>query len=209
MGTHLETPTVFGGAGGNIEAVAAAQLVLATRVIDAPPVLRARDDDGTAMSATVGIPRLLAHEAQFGTIPTGSAVLLRTGEGERSSIELARSGTQASADVTHAGWSAEAIRFLANERGVRLVGTDALIVDAADAAKEAPAARAAAESGLLTLQTLANLGALPRHGAVLVIGVLPVTGARAAPARVLALVPPERGDDRPSPGLSKSEPTTP
>jgi len=194
MGTHLETPAVFGEGDGRVESVPAARLVLPVRTIDAPPMPVARDDDAAPPAATVGIPRLLAHEALHGRIPGGSAVVLRTGVGATSSRELGMAGRVPEAGARHAGWSVEAIRFLAFERGVYLVGTDALVVDSSDAGDDAPAARAAAEAGLLTLQALADLSGLPRRGAVLVVGALRVSGARAAPARVLALVPPERRD---------------
>ena len=204
MGTHVEAPSVFGGAGTAITRIAPEHLALPAVVLDAAPDLdvTAAVASGAALESAeplappaVAISAILAHEARHGRIPRGSIVLLRTGDGDVASGELALAGRAPAGGYRHRGWSEDAVRFLASERGVRAIGTDALTVDPGDRVDDSPAARAAATVGLYTVQSLAGLGTLPRRGAVVVIGVLPVRDAHAAQARVLAFLPPaDRAD---------------
>lgn len=200
MGTHVEMPSVFGVGDERVDRLPAARLVLPLVVIDAPPRVAAEGE--LPPPAATGLSAIYAHEARHGTIAPGALVVLRTGAGERSSRELGQASSVPDGVWDHAGWSLEAVRFLARQRGARAVGTDALTIDPGEAMDGSPAAREAARIGIPTVQGLTNLTLLPRRGAVAVVGVVPVAGAPAAPARVLAFVPPvnplldERGDPR-------------
>ncbi len=183
-GTHVESAATFGGPGAPVARIPAAHLVLPLVVLDAPPPLA----DGEPVA--VGVLSVTAYEAAYERIPRGALVLLRTGTGSLDNATLAADGRLAPERRTHAGFSDEAVRFLAAERGVRALGTDALAIDRGPDLESSPAARAAADSGLFTVTSLANLGPLPRRGAIAIVGVLPVADAVASQARVLALVPP-------------------
>jgi len=176
LGTHVETPAVFGSGDARTDRIPLGHLALTTVVIEAPP--RIELGPGKLAPAEVGLSAIYAHEARHGTIPRGALVLLRTEA--LPSPDLAG----------QAGWGADVVRFLARERRVRAIGSDAQTIDCGENVAESPAAREAARVGLLTVQGLTNLALLPPKGAVVVLGVVPVTGAPAAPARVLALVPP-------------------
>jgi kynurenine formamidase len=184
LGTHVETPAVFGTGDARVDRIPAGQLVLPVVVIDAPPRLVLAG--GTPAPAATGVSAVYAHEARHGTVPRGSLVLLRTGAGDAAAAVT----TGSEDEPPLAGWSVEAVRFLAIDRGVRALGSDGQTIDASDRLEESPAAREAARAGLVTVQGLTNLALLPRRGAVVVLGVVPVAGAPAAPARVLAFVPP-------------------
>jgi kynurenine formamidase len=79
---------------------------------------------------------------------------------------------------------------LIEQRKVRALGTDAPAIDASGELATAPAQTLAAKSGVFCVAGLGDLRALPRDGAYLVLGVLPVVGGTGAPCRALALVPP-------------------
>jgi kynurenine formamidase len=70
------------------------------------------------------------------------------------------------------------------------VGSDAPSCDTS-AAPRAPAQAVAASLGVCTLVNLRRLEHLPRRGAYVVVGALPIVGGAGAPARVVALVPPD------------------
>lgn len=176
LGTHVETPAVFGSGDARVDRIPLGSIALPAVVIEAPP--RIELAPGRPAPAEIGLSAVYAHEARHGTIPRGALVLLRT------------EALPASDLAGQAGWGADVVRFLARERRVRAIGTDAQTVDCGENVAESPAAREAARVGLLTVQGLTNLALLPRKGAVVVLGVMPVAGAPAAPARVLAFVPP-------------------
>jgi kynurenine formamidase len=81
------------------------------------------------------------------------------------------------------------VRYLAVERRVRAVGTDAPAIDSGANAAAAPAQSTGSVGGLWFVVGLADLSKLPARGATLFVGALPVVGAPGAPARVLAFVP--------------------
>ncbi len=188
MGTHVETPAVFGSGDARVDRLPVSQLVLPTVVIDAPPRLVL--PGGETAPAATGLSAIYAHEARYGPIPRGALVILRTGEGDVSSRDLRAAGRTPRGTSDSAGWSLDAVRFLVRERNARAIGSDTLTLDPGADAEESPAAREVAHVGALAVQGLANLGVLPHRGAVTVLGVVPVAGAPAAPARVLAFLPP-------------------
>ena len=135
-----------------------------------------------AAAAGLGVAAIRAQELLDGMIPHGAVVLLRTGRGALRNREVAKTG-----DQPVAGWSAEAVRFLATERGVRAVGSDALTLDPG---AEPAAARAAAEAGMYALLALGDLSDVPRRGGFVIVGAMPLVGGGSAQARTLILVPP-------------------
>lgn len=165
MGTHIAAPRSRVDDGNSMEMWRTMDHLLPLVVIDATPG-----------ADVVSADAILAHEREHGTVPRGSAVLLRT-----------RAGSPRAA-----GWSGEAARMLVKERGVRLVGADGPQIDPAAAAVDGPAQTAVAEAGAWQLAGLASLAPLPPRGAYLVAAPLPVTGGTGAPARVIALVPSDR-----------------
>ena len=207
LGTHVETPAVFGEGDARVDRIPVAHLLLPTVVIDAPPRLLL--PGGETAPPVTGLSAVLAHEARHGTIPHGALIVLRTGAGERSSRELAQAGRTPPGGFDHAGWSLEAVRFLARERRARAIGTDALTLDEGAQVADSPVAREVARVGLIAVAGLANVELLPRRGSVVVLGVIPVAGATAAPARVLAFVPPapRPGADSPARAASRERAT--
>jgi len=179
-GTHLSAPAAYIAGGATVDTVDAAVV---------RPLVVLRVPDG-AMGA---LPQaaIRAFEGENGQIPRGALVVLQTGRSGGSARDLE------TALRTSPGFAAETVRFLAAERGVFGIGTDAMAIDDGEAVDSAAAARAAAEAGLVTVSALTGLTGLPATGAYVLLGVIPLSGAGAAPVRAVALVP-----DAPAPATA-------
>ncbi|HLY57836.1 MAG TPA: cyclase family protein [Stellaceae bacterium] len=129
-----------------------------------------------------------AWESRHGRIPAGAWVLFRTDWSKREGDAY----TNRQADGAHTpGPSAEAVRFLVDERkahgfGVETIGTDAGQAHLFD--PPYPAHTLFHGAGRYGLQCLANLDLLPPTGAVLVAAPLKIEHGSGSPLRVLALV---------------------
>ena len=131
---------------------------------------------------------ILDWEAQYGTIPPRSWVLLRTDWSKRSVEDYVNRRE----DGAHTpGPSAEAVRFLVEDRdahgfGVETIGTDAGQAHLLD--PPYPAHALFHGAGRYGLQCLTNLDQLPPTGAVVVASPLKIEGGSGSPLRVLAFV---------------------
>lgn len=129
-----------------------------------------------------------AWEEEHGRIPPRNWVLLRTDWSKRSPEAY----MNRHADGAHTpGPSAEAVKFLIDERdahgfGVETIGTDA--GQAHSLNPPYPAHTLFHGAGRYGLQCLQNLDQLPATGAVIVAAPLKIAGGSGSPLRVLALV---------------------
>jgi len=157
-GTHVDAPRHLVESGDDVAAIPAERLVV-------PAV---RIDGATGLSAA-GVEE---WEREHGSVPEGSAVLLRTGwDGD---------------PLAAPGFEGDAAELLV-ARGVLGLGIDTLSVDAC-ASTEFPVHRTTLPAGLWHLENLAGLDAVPPTGATLVVGALKLPGGSGTPARVFALV---------------------
>jgi kynurenine formamidase len=168
MGTHLAAPRTRMDAGTTIDGFGGQDLLLPLAVIDV-----AAD---AASESNVGEDAVRADERARGAIPQGAAVVLRTRTGPRATV--------------HAGWGPSSVKWLVKERGARVLGSDAPTLGSSAAERDTAQATAAA-AGVWSVVSLDHLESVPCRGAFLVIGALPIVGASGAPARVIALVPPD------------------
>lgn len=180
MGTHVEAPLAYLQSGASVDRIGASGMLAPLVVLDPQTMVVGAG----AAEGGLGVAAIRAQEVLDGTIPRGSVVVLRTGRGQLSNRDVARTAAEPGA-----GWSAEAVRFLARERGASGLGSDALTLDPGGA-PESLAARAAAEEGVYALLGLADLARVPRRGAFVVVAPIPLVGGAAAQARTLVLVPP-------------------
>ena len=131
---------------------------------------------------------ILDWEAQHGTIPPRSWVLLRTDWSKRSVEDYVNRRE----DGAHTpGPSAEAVRFLVEDRdahgfGVETIGTDAGQAHLLD--PPYPAHALFHGAGRYGLQCLTNLDQLPPTGAVINAAPLHIENGSGSPLRVLALI---------------------
>lgn len=122
-------------------------------------------------------------EAEHGTIPAGSLVLLATGWDIRWGHPAAYLNLDARQQMQVPTIQSDALALLA-EREVAGVGIDTPRLSATPAAEAAEPDRP-----WLLLENLTRLEQLPPTGSTVIIGVLKVQGSHASPASVRALVP--------------------
>jgi kynurenine formamidase len=129
-----------------------------------------------------------AWEQAHGKIPARSWVLLRTDWSKRSG----RDYVNMREDGQHTpGPSADAVRFLVEQRDIQGLGTETIGTDAGQAFHfnpPYPAHYYVHGSGRYGLQCLTNLDRLPTTGAVIVAAPLKIRKGSGSPLRVLALV---------------------
>jgi kynurenine formamidase len=131
-----------------------------------------------------------AWEGQHGKIPAGAWVLLRTDWSRRMGREAFLNAKE---DGPHSpGWTADCLRFLAQERDVLGVGVETVGTDAGQAGgfdPPFPAHNIMHGAGKFGLASLCNLDQLPPTGAVVIAAPLKIVNGSGSPVRVLALAP--------------------
>ncbi len=134
--------------------------------------------------------RIEAWEVEYGRIPAGSWVLLRTDWSQRTDPEAF---LNVSEDGPHSpGFSKEASDLLANGRDVLGVGVETVGTDAGQAGTfdpPFPNHTIMHGAGKYGLASLCNLDQLPPTGAIVIAAPLKIVNGSGSPARVLALVP--------------------
>jgi kynurenine formamidase len=185
-GTHFDAPVhwITGRdlANNSVDTVPPADFVAPAVVID----ISAKSAENPDYLLTVA--DIEAWEAEHGAIPPRSWILLRTDWSKRDVDAY----TNRREDGAHTpGPSAEAVRFLIEERdahglGVETIGTDAGQAHLLDPAY--PAHTLFHAAGRYGLQCLENLDQLPATGSVILASPLKIKGGSGSPLRVLALV---------------------
>lgn len=185
-GTHFDAPihwiTGKDLSNNSVDTVAPADFIAPAVVIDISQKAAADPD------YLLTVEDIKEWEATHGRIPPRSWVMLRTDWSKRDVDAY----TNRREDGAHTpGPSAEAVRFLVDERdahglGVETIGTDAGQAHLLDPAY--PAHTLFHAAGRYGLQCLENLDLLPPTGSVVVAAPLKIKGGSGSPLRVLALV---------------------
>lgn len=185
-GTHFDAPihwiTGKDLPNNSVDTVAPADFIAPAVVIDISQQAAADPD------YLLTVEDIKEWEATHGRIPPRSWVMLRTDWSKRDVDAY----TNRREDGAHTpGPSAEAVRFLVDERdahglGVETIGTDAGQAHLLDPAY--PAHTLFHAAGRYGLQCLENLDLLPPTGSVVVAAPLKIKGGSGSPLRVLALV---------------------
>ncbi|UNK80366.1 cyclase family protein [Sphingopyxis granuli] len=185
-GTHFDAPihwiTGKDLPNNSVDTVAPADFIAPAVVIDISQKAAADPD------YLLTVEDIKEWEATHGRIPPRSWVMLRTDWSKRDVDAY----TNRREDGAHTpGPSAEAVRFLVDERdahglGVETIGTDAGQAHLLDPAY--PAHTLFHAAGRYGLQCLENLDLLPPTGSVVVAAPLKIKGGSGSPLRVLALV---------------------
>jgi kynurenine formamidase len=185
-GTHFDAPKhwITGRDREDISRVPVARLVAPAAVIDVAEHAAADPD------FLLEIDHIRAWEREYGPLPEGCWLLLRTGWDARSHSQDEFLNADETGPHTP-GVSVECARWLADEApivglGVETVGTDAGGAHSFDPAFPCHALLLGA--GKYGLTQLQNLAKLPPTGAVVVVAPLPIVGGSGSPTRVLALV---------------------
>ena len=184
FGTHIDFPGHFAHDGARSESFGVRDAVFPLCVIDIT------DKVAADCHYTVTADDIRAWEAQFGPIPEGAFVALRTDWSKHWPDMAALSGLGDDGSENFPGWSLEALRYIYEERGASANGHETLDTDAsAEAAKAGDLAceRYVLEKGKLQIEVLCNLDLLPPAGAVLIAAWPNIRDATGLPVRVWAV----------------------
>jgi len=187
-GTHFDAP-VHWTSGRHYEGHAT-DTIAPQRLVGAACVIDKSADAAADPDTLLSVADIEAWETANGPIPRGAWVLMRTDWSKR---QTAQEFLNASEDGPHTpGPSAEAIKFLIEQRdiegfGVETVGTDA--GQAGGFAVPFPCHTLMHGANKFGLASLANLDRLPPTGAIIVAAPLKLKDGSGSPLRVLALVP--------------------
>lgn len=184
-GTHIDAPIHFAEGGIGTAAIPLGNLVAPAIVIDV--VAQAEADRNYRVSAE----DVLSFEAEHGRIAAGSIVLARTGWSRHWPDALAYLGDDTPGDATKLqfpGFGADAVRLLAEDRRVAIVGIDTASIDYGRS-QDFIAHRIGAAQGVSNLENLTNLDQLPATGAIVIALPMKIEGGSGGPVRVVALVP--------------------
>jgi kynurenine formamidase len=136
------------------------------------------------------VERVRLWEQEYGQIPAGSWVLLRTGWSRRTSRE---DFLNVQADGAHSpGFARECSEFLAYQRDILGVGVETVGTDAGQAGTfdpPFPNHHTMHGAGKFGLTSLINLDQLPPTGAVVIAAPLKIVNGSGSPVRVLAITP--------------------
>jgi len=181
LGTRLDASGLAGKARSSVAEIPSRELLvraivvnIAAKVVESPEY-------------QVSVEDLRSWERQNGRIPRASAVLLRTGWSRWWADPARYVNPDAQGVPRVPGFSPAAMAFLAAERQVRGVGSDAMARDV-PAGSGGEAASPHLPFGVWQLENLVNLDKLPAKGATLIVAPLRIAAA-AAPARVIAILP--------------------
>ncbi len=184
-GTHLDAPYHFSADGMTSEALPLENLIGPAYVIDVADM--AESDRNYRLSIT----DIAEFESEHGPIAAESIVLLRTGWSQYWPDTLAYLGDDTPGDASRLSFPSfgvEAAQFLAEERGVVVLGVDTASIDLGQSS-DFQVHRTVAAMNVAGLENLTNLDLVPPTGATVIALPMKVTGGSGGPARVVAIVP--------------------
>ena len=182
--THMDAPRHASGTGWTNEQIPLDRLIAPLVVIDVR-ALAARDRDHALTVADIE-----THEREFGTVPRGAIVVLRTGWSHYwdDPVRYFGADTTVKPTVLHfPSFGVEAVQLLI-ARGAVMLGVDSPSTDIGAAARF-PVHGVLGAANVPALENLADLDALPRTGALLLALPIKTRGGSGGPVRVVALVP--------------------
>lgn len=186
FGTHIDFPGHFVKGAALSEAFGTAHMAYPLCVID----VTAKVAEDVHYAATADDIR--AYEAQYGPIPDGAFVALRTDWSKNWPDMDKMSGIAADGSENFPGWSLSALRYIYEERHAAANGHETLDTDAsAEAAKAGDLAceRYVLAKGKVQIEVLCHLDEVAPAGAVLFAAWPRIEGATGLPARVFAITP--------------------
>ncbi len=184
-GTHLDAPYHFFEGADLVGEIPLGRLIAPGVVVDvsaqaaADPDYRASADD------------IRDWEVEHGEIPSGTAVLFRTGWASRWPDALAYLGDDepGTADNLHfPGLAEDAMRLLV-ERDVGLVGIDTASVDSGPST-DFIVHQVGGAAGIPNLENVGDLSGVPSDGFLLIALPMKIEAGTGAPVRIVALIPP-------------------
>lgn len=185
-GTHLDAPYHFYEGADRVGEIPLNRLIAPGIVVDvsaqaaADPDYRASADD------------IRNWEAAHGVIPSGTAVLFRTGWATRWPDALAYLGDDEpgnAGNLHFPGLAEDAMRLLV-ERDAGLVGIDTASVDYGPST-DFIVHQVGGAAGIPNLENVGDLSGIPPTGFLLIALPMKIEAGTGAPVRIVALIPPD------------------
>ena len=186
FGTHIDFPAHFIKDAALSDSYGVENMMYPLCVIDITD--KVAEDVHYAVTAD----DIRAYEAQYGPIPDGAFVALRTDWYKRWPDMNAFANLDENGGEHCPGWSMEALKYIYETRNAAANGHETLDTDAsveAEKAGDLACERYVLQSGKLQIEVLQNLDKVPAAGAVLVAAWLRLEGANGLPVRVWAICP--------------------
>jgi kynurenine formamidase len=177
-GTHMDAPGHFVEGARLVPDLRPAELFAPIAVIDVSE--RAADDPDTA----VGPADVRRYEHRHGRIPRGTAVLMNSGWAAKAGDDAAFKNVGADGKYHFPGFGADAVELLV-KRKAGAIGVDTMSLDPGNSTTF-DAHLGWLGANRYGLENVANLGAIPAHGATLIVGVIPWEEGSGGPCRLLA-----------------------
>ncbi len=186
-GTHIDAPRHFSANGNTVDQIPLEQLMGNAILIDVVKQCESNRD------YLISVEDLNAWEKQYGQIPAGAIVLLRTGFAKYWPDRIKYMGTDergagAVPKLHFPGLSPDAARWLTANRSIKAIGLDTPSIDYGQStvfethqilfAKNVPA-----------FENLGDMSSLPAQGFGIVALPLKIGGGSGGPLRVAAIVP--------------------
>ena len=184
-GTHMDPPAHFHKDLRTIDQIDVKEMIAPLVVIDVADKVAADPD------YALTIDDVKAWEAQYGPIPQGAFVAMRSDWSKRWPDVDAYLNKDESGQAHYPGWTLEALQYLYEDRKIVGSGHEPLDTDSAVAQNDTGFA---AESYVLgtdhyQIELLTNLDQVPEAGAIVIVTAPKPQGGAGFPARVFAILP--------------------
>ena len=186
FGTHVDFPGHFVKDGALSDSFGVENMMYPLCVIDIS------DKVAEDVHYAVTVEDIQAYEAQYGPIPDGAFVALRSDWYKRWPDMNAFANLDENGGEHCPGWSMEALKYIYETRNAAANGHETLDTDASAEAEKAgdlACERYVLSQGKLQIEVLQNLDQVPPAGAILVAAWLRLEGANGMPVRVWAICP--------------------
>ncbi len=187
-GTHIDPPAHL--TRGlltlrTVDQIDVKEMILPLAVIDVHDEVKRNPD------YTLSLDRIKKWEAEYGAIPPGAFVALRTDWSKRWPDNAAMQNKDANGVAHYPGWSLTALKYLYEEREITATGHETVDADPGIAAGNDDYSL---ESYILgtdhyQIELLTNLDQVPEAGALVVVSFPKPKGGSGFPARVFAILP--------------------
>jgi kynurenine formamidase len=179
-GTHLDAPNHFAAGQISVDKIPVQQLFVPAAVIDVRSKVSGNPD------YVLTAADIAEWEQVHDRIRQNTVVLMYTGWDERWTDYTKYKNAEKNGALHFPGFSAEAGKLLAEDRGVAGIGIDTLSVDYG-MSKDFAVHHLVHGRGKYHLENVANLGNLPPTGAFLVVAPIKIENGTGGPARIFAL----------------------
>ena len=180
LGTHLDAPNHFERSQISVDKISPRELFAPGVVIDVSAAVSADSD------YRVSLDDIHRFETAHGPIPQGALVLAYTGWSKFWNNSTRYKNQDALGKLHFPGYSAEAVRFLIDQREVRGVGLDTMSVDHG-LSRDFAVHHLLGKAGRYGLENLAGLDQLPARDFYLFVAPMKIETGSGGPARVFAV----------------------